>query len=101
MTRAKQNACIRKGCDRLVREGSVHSSCTPACGVLHRFAIETENIIGIVGEGPHADQLRDATDDLLESFDDLLSLRRRIKAAANTAGISNLVWTQVLRGEAS
>ena len=101
MTRPKQNACIRRGCDRLVIETSNHKSCTPACGVLHRFAIESDRLIDLVGEGEPADELRACTTDLLESFDDLVALRRRIKSAAHAAGISNLTWSQLLSGQHS
>jgi hypothetical protein len=67
--------------------------------VLHRFEVETTRIVELIGEGEHADALRDATADLLDSFDDLLLLRRKIKAAATHAGISNLAWSQLLRGQ--
>ncbi len=99
MTRPSQKPCVRTGCDRLVNENSPFDSCTPACSVLHRFEIESVNIIELIGEGEHAEALRKATDDLLGSFDDLLTLRRKIKSAAARAGIDNYTWSQLLRGQ--
>jgi hypothetical protein len=67
--------------------------------VLLRFEQETANIIELLGPCEQSDQLSDATADLVDSFDDLLALRRRIKSAAHTAGISNIVWSEILRGQ--
>ncbi len=100
-TRPSQKLCARSQCDRLVKSDSKWDTCTPSCSVLQRFSTETDAIIELLGPCEQSDLLREATDDLVGCFDDLLSLRRRIKAAAHTAGISNLVWTQILRGEGS
>ncbi len=67
--------------------------------MLVRFEEETQRIVALLGPCEQSDQLADATADLVDSFDDLLELRRRIKQAAHTAGISNLVWSQILRGQ--
>jgi hypothetical protein len=98
--RPKQTLCIREGCDRLVKaEGSRWDTCTPSCSVLQRFSTETDAIINLLGPCEQSDLLREATDDLVDCFDDLLALRRRIKSAAHTAGISNIVWSEILRGQ--
>jgi hypothetical protein len=99
MPRPTQTNCARVGCDRLVRSDSTWTTCSPSCSVLVRFEEETQRIAALLGPCEQSEQLQDLTDDLRDCFDDLISLRRRIKAAANTAGISNLKWSQLLRGE--
>jgi hypothetical protein len=99
MNRPSQKLCVRTNCDRLVKADSDWDTCTPSCSVLHRFEVETTRIVELIGDGEHADQLREATEDLIDSFDELLSLRRKIKSAATRAGISNLAWSQLLRGQ--
>ncbi len=99
MTRPSQKPCARTNCDRLVKADSNWECCTPSCNTLHRFEIETTRIVELIGEGEHADALRDATSDLFDSFDSLLSLRRKVKAAAAHAGITNIEWSQLLRGQ--
>jgi hypothetical protein len=98
MPRPSQTSCARPGCDRLVKTDSTWTTCAPSCSVLLRFEEESQRIIELLGPCEQSEQLRDATLDLTEAFDDLLELRRRIKQAAHTAGISNLVWSQILRG---
>lgn len=99
MPRANQKPCARAHCDRLVREGADFPTCTPACSVLHRFSTESDNIIELIGPGEHADQLREVTEDLVTCFDELLTLRRKIKSAASRAGVTNHQWSQILRGD--
>ena len=94
-------SCARPGCNRWVQSDSKFTTCAQSCSVLLRFEQETANIIELLGPCEQSDQLADATADLVDSFDDLLELRGRIKNAANVAGISNVVWSQILRGEAS
>ncbi len=99
MTRPSQKPCARTNCDRLVKEDSIFETCTPSCNVLRRFEVETARIVDLIGEGEHAEALRDATADLFDAFDELLSLRRKVKAAATHAGIDNYTWSQLLRGQ--
>jgi hypothetical protein len=98
-SRPSQKPCARTHCDRLVASTSPFETCTPSCNVLHRFEVETTRIVELTGEGEHADALRDATADLFDAFDELLSLRRKVKAAAAHAGIDNYTWSQLLRGQ--
>jgi hypothetical protein len=82
-----------------VRTDSSFNTCAPSCSTLLRLEEETQRIIELLGPCEQSEQLQDLTDDLHDAFDDLIAMRRRIKQAAHTAGISNLVWTQILRGE--
>jgi hypothetical protein len=97
--RARQAPCARTGCDRLVPEDGLHPTCTPACGVLHRFEAETHNITTAIGDGPATDQITAATKELIASFDRLITVRRSIRQTATKAGITTLAWSKLLRGE--
>jgi hypothetical protein len=91
--------CPRRGCDRNVPESSRFKTCSPTCGILVRYAQETDRIAATIGPGEARDEIREATTNVYAAFDALIAVRRHLRQEANRAGISTTAWLAIVRGE--
>ena len=91
--------CTRPGCTRRVPEHSDHTTCSHVCTTLHRITDENHRILTVIGTGPAADELTDAAQDMLDAYDDLLSIRSNLRHQALASGITAAAWSAIVRGQ--
>lgn len=97
MTEPHRKTCARETCDKPLPRHSHRNHCSSNCAVLARVAAENARIRNVIGPCLAADQLLEAERDLIEAYDDIVSIRRNIKLMAEHAGIDSRTWFATIR----